>query len=162
MTASPPAGATTSLKPYLFRFTWAYALCAVVLAVIASFLPFDIGSGAGIATLFAAAGASGQKFAQDQSRLPDKSERLRFALWASLLTWLVTLLLLAAIVFANIGLGGAPNFLAYTLGYAIDFIRNNLGLAIAVTLVATIVQVALIYYIWNSFARMILKHAKPR
>ena len=70
---------TASLKPSLFTFTWAYAMCVAIIYAVNIFIELPSNSAMGIIAMMAATMPAGGKFFTTYERLPTKGERARFA-----------------------------------------------------------------------------------
>lgn len=80
---------------YLLQFTAYYVLCIVAVVAITSLLKFDVPSSMGIITLIAATAPVIQGFVKRENRVPSKSERMKFATLATVITLILTALFIA-------------------------------------------------------------------
>jgi NhaP-type Na+/H+ or K+/H+ antiporter len=82
-----------STKRYLLQFTGAYAVCVVLVILITTVLNFDVPNAMGIITVIAATTTVIQSFVKREGRVPTKTERVRFAVLATVITLIITALL---------------------------------------------------------------------
>ena len=90
------------ISPYVVRFSLAYAVALIAIALILTVLNLDSNSGTSMAALFTAVVFTIAKFVKDQKRVPTLSERKKLT-WLSLMASFAVSLVLAVGVIALTG-----------------------------------------------------------
>jgi ABC-type Na+ efflux pump permease subunit len=138
-----------SLKPSLFTFTWAYALCVAIIYAVNIFITLPNSSAMGIIAMMAATMPAGGKFFTTFERLPTKGERFRFAVLGTA----ITLAISAAFVFGTFQFYGVPfslDALAEGLEIPAADIKPILGIGLAVAIFAGLL---VLYFAFNMGAK---------
>ena len=140
---------TASLKPSLFTFTWAYAMCVAIIYAVNIFIELPSNSAMGIIAMMAATMPAGGKFFTIYERLPTKGERARFAVMGTAIAMAIS----AAFVFGTFQFYGLPfslEALAEGLGIPAADLQPVLGIGLAVAVIAGLL---VLYFAFNMGAK---------
>ena len=152
----PPPTPGRELSSYLKPFALAYTGCILAVAALSMLLDANLGGSTNIASLMAGAAFAVQKFVSGERRLPSRQERVRFAVRATAVAWLVSLLLMA-LIFGAFAVAMASNDMLGLLLEIPRFVAEYWHIAIVVSVVVTLLYFAVLCGVTGFMAKMFLE-----
>jgi hypothetical protein len=142
-----------SLWPALTMFAVVYLVLSAAVAAVLIFFDLNSNTGASVAVLLAATAAAAQKFVGAHARSLRRGEQLRFALLATAVTMLLTLVQVAAILPLYFTAAELPQLAAEAQVWA----AANVGLLVFIAAFVVVLFFAVLYLGSGWFSRMFVK-----
>jgi len=134
------------LGRYIIKFLLGYTVGLILLSVVFHIFDIDSNTGASFGVLIGAAVYAVSKFIQENKRVPNKQEKSKLV-WSSLaITWVVSLLLMAAFVFFLEGAKGLADLTQLV-------IELNTMILLGVVVFVTLLNWAVLSYSYGGLAK---------
>lgn len=134
------------VKSYIVKFGMAYTIGLIALSAIFQYFDLDHSTGASIGVLLGAAMYAVGKFIQDNKRIPSKKEKSKMVWTSFLISWVVSILLLVAIVLI---LGGGRG-----LGELAQLAEElNITIITGSIIFVSLLYLAVLYYSYGGLAQ---------
>ena len=134
-----------NINRYIFKFSIAYFVGIIALAVILHVFELEHNSGASIAVLIGAAMYCVGKFIEENKRIPNKSEKSKMIWFSLLASWLISIIQLFIIVLI---VDGAP--ILAELSSLIE--KLNITIITGIVIFVSLIYFAILSWSYGSLA----------